>query len=125
MITVSCIIPAYNEAERIEKVLDAVRLHPLVREIIVVDDASSDNTAQRARQKGVRVVRLDGNHGKSYAVAAGIAAASGSHLLMLDADLIGLTYEDITRLILPVMQNETDVSLSLRPIGRAERRERV
>ena len=88
MITVSCIIPACNEAARIGKVLDVVRNHPLLFEIIVVDDGSADNTADVAREKGVRVVRLATNQGKSHAVAEGIAAATGSHLLMLDADLL-------------------------------------
>lgn len=114
MITVSCIIPAHNEALRIGSVLDAVRNHPLLCEIIVVDDGSTDNTADVARQKGVRVVRLAKNQGKSHAVAEGIAAATGSHLLMLDADLVGLKSDDITRLIQPVSQNQADVTISLR-----------
>lgn len=114
MITVSCIIPACNEATRIGKVLDVVRNHPLLFEIIVVDDGSADNTANVAREKGVRVVRLAKNQGKSHAVAEGIAAARGSHLLMLDADLMGLNECDITRLVQPVIQNQADVTISLR-----------
>ncbi|MBF7981335.1 MULTISPECIES: glycosyltransferase family 2 protein [Rahnella] len=114
MITVSCIIPACNEAARIGKVLDVVRNHPLLFEIIVVDDGSADNTADVAREKGVRVVRLATNQGKSHAVAEGIAAATGSHLLMLDADLLGLNGRDITRLVQPVIQNQADVTISLR-----------
>ncbi|PKE31180.1 glycosyl transferase [Rahnella sp. AA] len=114
MITVSCIIPAHNEALRIEKVLDAVRNHPLLFEIIVVDDGSADNTTEIAQAKGVRVVTLARNKGKSYAVAEGIAAATGSHVLMLDADLVGLTYDDITALIQPVVEYRADVTISLR-----------
>lgn len=114
MITVSCIIPAHNEALRIGNVLDVVRRHPLLFEIIVVDDGSADNTADIARGKGVRVERLEKNQGKSYAVAQGIAVATGSHLLMLDADLTGLTGDDITALIQPVIQGRADVAISLR-----------
>lgn len=114
MITVSCIIPAHNEGSRIGRVLDVVQNHPLLREIIVVDDGSADNTAQIAQGKNVRVISLPENRGKSYAVAEGIAAATGSHLLMLDADLVGLSYDDITALIRPVMAHQAEVSISLR-----------
>ena len=114
MITVSCIIPAHNEGSRIGRVLDVVQNHPLLLEIIVVDDGSADNTAQIAQGKNVRVISLPENRGKSYAVAEGIAAATGSHLLMLDADLVGLSYDDITALIRPVMAHQAEVSISLR-----------
>ncbi|MCR9001277.1 glycosyltransferase family 2 protein [Rahnella perminowiae] len=114
MITVSCIIPAHNEAGRIGRVLDVVQNHPLLLEIIVVDDGSGDNTAQIAQGRGIRVISLPENRGKSYAVAEGIAVATGSHLLMLDADLVGLSDDDITALIRPVMQHQADVTISLR-----------
>ncbi|WP_111893797.1 glycosyltransferase family 2 protein [Acinetobacter sp. MB5] len=110
----SCIIPAYNEAPRIGKVLDAVCGHAFVHEIIVVDDQSTDNTVEAAQRSGVKVICLDQNGGKSNAVAAGISAASGSHVLLLDADLIGLTALDITTLVEPIWSGLADVSLSLR-----------
>lgn len=112
--TFSCIIPAYNEARRIGAVLDAVTGHPLLCEIIVVDDQSSDDTAGAAQRDGVKVIRLARNRGKSRAVAEGIAAAAGSHLLLLDADLIGLTAHDVTALIQPVKLHQADATLSLR-----------
>ncbi|QTF08727.1 glycosyltransferase family 2 protein [Brenneria izadpanahii] len=114
MISVSCIIPAHNEALRIGNVLEAVIRHPLLCEIIVVDDASSDGTAELAQRQGITVIRLPENRGKSQAVAEGIAAAAGSHLLLLDADLVGLTADDITSLIQPVQQQQADVTISLR-----------
>ncbi|MFT4020653.1 MAG: glycosyltransferase family 2 protein [Acinetobacter sp.] len=110
----SCIIPAYNESPRIAKVLDAVCGHPRIHEIIVVDDLSTDNTAEIAQRAGVRVIRLDHNQGKSNAVAEGIAMASGSHILLLDADLRGLDMQDISDLIEPVWSGQADVTLSLR-----------
>ncbi|WP_369790519.1 glycosyltransferase family 2 protein [Rouxiella sp. WC2420] len=113
-ISVSCIIPAHNEARRIGKVLDAVVGHPLIGEIIVVDDCSSDDTAAQAQRDGVKLIPLPQNLGKSGAVASGIAAASGSHLLLLDADLVGLTANDINALLQSVLSQQVDVSLSLR-----------
>ncbi|MBJ7221048.1 MULTISPECIES: glycosyltransferase family 2 protein [unclassified Brenneria] len=114
MISVSCIIPARNEARRIGSVLDAVTGHPLLSEIIVVDDGSTDGTAKLAQRQGITVIRLPENRGKSRAVAEGIAAAAGTHLLLLDADLIGLTADDITALIQPVRRQQSDVTISLR-----------
>lgn len=110
----TCIIPAYNEASRINMVLDAVCHHPLIDEIIVVDDHSTDETAAAAIRADVRVIRLEQNRGKSFAVAEGISVSTGTHLLFLDADLNGLQPEDISALIEPVRQQQADASISLR-----------
>ena len=113
-ITVSCIIPAYNEASRIGAVLKIVNNHPLLHEIIVVDDCSTDNTIEVIKHFDVQLIRLKENVGKSWAVAEGIAVATGSHLLMLDADLMGLTEQNITTLIEPIQRHQADASISLR-----------
>lgn len=110
----SCIIPAYNEAARISAVLATVIAHPLLDEVIVVDDASTDGTADIAAATGVRVIRLHPNRGKTGALAAGIAAATSSHLLFLDSDLLGLTAADVTALAQPVIDGRAEVSISLR-----------
>lgn len=111
----SCIIPAFNEGPRIGTVLDVVMAHPLIDEIIVVDDGSTDDTVACVTSRaGVELVRLAANGGKSRAVAAGLARARGSLLLLVDADLIGLGPEDLTSLILPVVDGYADVSISLR-----------
>jgi dolichol-phosphate mannosyltransferase len=92
MIALSIIIPAYNEAAYIGTLLErivAVDLAAVVvsREIIVVDDGSADATADVAERHGVRVLRQRANAGKGAAVRAGIAAATGTHVLIQDADL--------------------------------------
>ncbi len=114
MISFSCIIPAYNEAQRIGKVLDAIMHHPDLTEIIVVDDCSTDDTAKQARLRGVTVIQLAQNRGKTGAVAEGISAATGSHLLLLDGDLMGLKADDITALIIPIQQHQAEATISLR-----------
>lgn len=111
---VSCIIPAWNEAARLPAVLAVVVGHPLVAEVIVVDDGSSDATARVAAACGARVLIQIPNRGKSAAVARGLAAASGEIVLLLDADLIGLQADDVTALLGPVVSGLADASVSLR-----------
>jgi len=115
MLKVSCIIPAYNEGPRIENVLRAACGHPLISEIIVVDDGSQDDTRDVVKKfKEVRLIINEKNMGKSYSVANGITRAREDVILLLDADLIGLTQKNITDLIEPVISNQADISISLR-----------
>jgi len=113
--TVSCIIPAFNEGVRIASVLAAVVDHPLLGEIIVVDDGSTDDTQMVVQQfAGVKLLTQTSNVGKSGAICAGIRASSGDYLLFLDADLIGLKADDVTALMSPVLREDADISISLR-----------
>jgi dolichol-phosphate mannosyltransferase len=92
-IALSVVIPAYNEAAFIGTLLARIQAVDLAgvavtAELIVVDDGSADDTADiAARHGGVRVIRQRPNAGKGAAVRAGIAAATGSHVLIQDADL--------------------------------------
>ena len=115
MVALSCIIPAYNEADRIGAVLEIVSRHPLINEIIVVDDGSADDTSRIAREFiSIQVITKSVNQGKSKAVCDGIRASHGSVLLLLDADLVGLSAEQLTELITPVIEDRADFSISLR-----------
>ncbi len=112
---VSCVIPVYNEAARLKGVLAAVAGHPLIDEVLVVDDGSTDDSARiAAATPGVTLIRQPRNGGKTMALAAGITAMRHPLLLMLDGDLLGLTPADISRLITPVKQGKADISISLR-----------
>jgi glycosyltransferase involved in cell wall biosynthesis len=113
-VSVSCIIPAWNEAERLPFVLRAVVGHPAVDEVIVVDDGSQDGSAEVAQAMGASVLRLGRNGGKSAAVAAGVAQARGDLILLLDADLVGMTAMQVMDLLLPVRSGRVDVAISLR-----------
>jgi hypothetical protein len=96
-------------------VLAPVLGHPLIEEVIVVDDGSSDATsAIVAGFAGVRLITLPQNRGKTAALATAIAQAKGPLLLLVDADLIGLSREDLTALIQPVLRGRADLSISLR-----------
>jgi glycosyltransferase involved in cell wall biosynthesis len=111
---VSVIIPAYNEAERIADTLRAVKTILQVDEIIVVDDGSSDGTAEAALLDGVRVIRLPENCGKGGALTAGVAEAKGDVLMFLDADL-GETAQHAGALLEPVLKGELDMTIAVLP----------
>ncbi|MBN2760834.1 MAG: glycosyltransferase family 2 protein [Rhodobacteraceae bacterium] len=114
-LTVSCIIPAFNEGPRIAAVLSVASAHPLVDEVIVVDDASSDDTAaQVAHFDRVHLIRQPQNRGKSAAIAAGLRAARGDVILFLDSDLLGLDATALQALLLPVIHDRADATISLR-----------
>jgi glycosyltransferase involved in cell wall biosynthesis len=112
---ISCIVCAYNEADRIRHILDAVYRHPMLYEIIVVNDGSTDDTAAMlANYPDIRVLSYSPNRGKTYAMNQGVAAAGGDYLMFLDADLAGVTPADVEALARPVANGWTDVSISLR-----------
>ena len=112
---ISCIVCAYNEADRIQHILDAVYRHPMLYEIIVVNDGSTDDTAAMlANYPEIRVLSYSPNRGKTYAMNQGVAAAGGDYLMFLDADLAGVTPADVSALARPVANGWTDVSISLR-----------
>jgi glycosyltransferase involved in cell wall biosynthesis len=114
-IRISCVLCAYNEAERIRSILEAVTCHPMLAEVIVVNDGSTDATASLlAGYPDLKVISYSPNRGKTYALSRGISAAQSEHLMLLDADLAGVTADDIAALADPVASGVADVSISLR-----------
>jgi glycosyltransferase involved in cell wall biosynthesis len=84
--TVSIVIPAFNEADAIGDVVSHLRATAPWREILVVDDGSSDETSERAAAAGARVIRHPYNKGNGAAVKTGIRHAEGEFVLIVDAD---------------------------------------
>ncbi|MBW8733972.1 MAG: glycosyltransferase family 2 protein [Asticcacaulis sp.] len=111
----SCVVCAYNEADSLSDILRAIDGHPLFSEVIVVDDGSSDGTADIARTfPDVRVISYRPNRGKTHALSLGIEAASGDLIMLIDADLKGLKASNIFALAEPVLAGRARVSISLR-----------
>jgi glycosyltransferase involved in cell wall biosynthesis len=124
-VKLSVLMPVFNEARTIEEVLRAVGAVPIEKEIVVVDDASTDGTSEiLARwdgRDGVRVLRHDRNRGKGAALATALGAASGEILIIQDADL---EYDpsEYPTILRPIETGRADVVFGSRFRGSAENR---
>ena len=116
---VTAIIPAFNEEHNIGAVLDTLTVSPLISEIIVVSDGSEDNTVGVASAyEGVKVIELLANRGKGGAVKAGLDNSSGTIIVILDADLIGLQEEHIEALVHPILSGSAEMVTGVFEKGR-------
>ncbi len=116
---ISCIIPVYNEGPRVLEVINAVAASQVATEIIVVDDGSSDDTAEQVGNfvknlPEVKFITYHPNQGKSHAVKVGFEAAKYDYVMMIDSDLIGLDTPELQALATPVLEGSADVTISLR-----------
>jgi dolichyl-phosphate beta-glucosyltransferase len=124
----SIIIPAYNEERRIVRTLsetfDYLDAQKYESEVIVVNDGSSDRTAERAlgfeiRGQGrLRLIENPGNRGKGYSVRNGMLHGKGEILLFYDADLATPTSE-IVKVINPIAEDRYDVVFGSRALNRS------
>jgi glycosyltransferase involved in cell wall biosynthesis len=121
--TISVVIPVYNEAQTISEILRQVRAVelPYERELIVVDDYSTDGTreileAEAREHNGTRVFLHAQNLGKGAAVRTGLKQVSGDVVIIQDADL---EYDprDYARLLRPIEEGRTKVVYGSRFLG--------
>ena len=121
--TLSIVIPAYNEARfigRLLELIEAVDLSALGldREILVVDDCSTDATAAIVeRNPRVHLIRMPVNGGKGRAVRAGIEASTGDFLIIQDADL-EYDPQDYLPMLRPLLAGHADIVYGSRYLGR-------
>ncbi len=108
---VSCavLVPAFDEAPTVGRVVRCA-LASGVGPVWVIDDGSSDATAATARAAGARVLALPSNVGKGGAVAAGARAVAADVLVLLDADLTGLSPAHVRALAAPVVAGRADMT---------------
>ena len=120
---ISVIIPVYNEFLTFNQVLERVQLAPLPegchKEIVVIDDGSTDGTSQMLREHaraGIISHRSAENLGKGAAIRTGIALASGDVVIIKDGDL---EYDpnDYARILEPILNGEADVVYGSRFLG--------
>jgi len=124
--TLSVIIPAYNEARTIHRILErviAVDLHGIKKEIIIVNDCSKDDTLSALQNfiaahnySNLRLVSHDVNKGKGAAIRTGIQSATGDWVIVQDADLEYYPQE-FNKLLAPILSGFADVVYGSRFIG--------
>src|SRR4030042_1355762 len=120
-VTVSIIVPCYNEVGTIEKIVRAIiDAPPKDKEIIVVDDGSTDGTGDILKSciesKVCRVIYHDRNRGKGAAIRSGLTVASRDVVIIQDADL-EYDPKDYLRLLEPIRQDKAEVVYGSRFAG--------
>jgi len=116
---VTAIIAAYNEENTIADVITALIRNPLISEVIVVSDGSTDRTVEISRTfDGVRTIALRENRGKGYAMRVGVENASHDILFFVDGDMYNVTDAHLDALITPVLRDECDMNIGVRNRGR-------
>ena len=120
----SVVIPVYNERQWVRELLGRVQAVPIPKEIIIVDDCSTDGTRDILKEleddEGVRVIYQPVNQGKGAALREGFRHATGDVVIVQDADL---EYDpaEYPRLIQPILDDRADVVFGSRFIGDSHR----
>jgi len=121
MLSLSVVIPCFNEVATLEQVVDAVLGASVAEtEVIIVDDGSTDGTVELIRTKLEsrvgRVIYHDSNRGKGAALRSGFGVATGDVVLVQDADL---EYDprDYSKLLAPIAEGRADVVFGSRFVG--------
>ncbi|HEX2675715.1 MAG TPA: glycosyltransferase family 2 protein, partial [Polyangiales bacterium] len=116
----SIVIPAFNEQATLEEIVRRVEAVPVDKEIIVVDDCSTDGTyavAQTMQTAGrIRLLKHERNQGKGAALRTGFTHAQGDMVIVQDADL---EYDpaEIPKLMQPILAGKADVVYGSRFVG--------
>lgn len=108
--SVSVIIPAFNEEKTVGNVVKTVSKVDYIDEIIVVDDGSYDKTALSAENAGATVIQHTKNRGKGAAIKTGFKNSKGDIIVFLDADIENLTPQQVDAIIQPIITGEADIT---------------
>ena len=115
---VSVIVPVYNEAAHVDELLQAIHSSPVKKEIIIVDDGSTDGTREKLQAlphaDDVTVVFHENNYGKGAAIRTALSYARGEYVLIQDSDL-EYDPQDYAKLLLPLEEGKANVVYGVRP----------
>ncbi|MFZ0138044.1 MAG: glycosyltransferase family 2 protein [Candidatus Sulfotelmatobacter sp.] len=115
---VSVIVPVYNEVAHVDELLQAIHASPVKKEIIIVDDGSTDGTREKLRAmplaNDVTIVFHEKNCGKGAAIRTALAYARGEYILIQDSDL-EYDPQDYPALLRPLEQRQSNVVYGVRP----------
>jgi dolichol-phosphate mannosyltransferase len=115
---VTVIVPVYNEAAHLGELLQAIHASPVKKEIIIVDDGSTDGTREKLQSlppvDDVTVVFHEKNYGKGAAIRTALAYARGEYVLIQDSDL-EYDPQDYPRLLRPLQEGKANVVYGVRP----------
>lgn len=114
MKTIWAVIPAYNEAERIGRTIQAVQSIPGIEKIMVVNDGSTDATAEEVKKTGVYLLDLPCNMGKGGAMNQAAAEVDADIILFLDGDL-GDSASQAQLILNPVLEGQADLAIAAFP----------
>jgi glycosyltransferase involved in cell wall biosynthesis len=119
-ILITAIVPFFNEEKNVAKVVKQLLKHPLLDEIICVNDGSTDGSISKLKQFGklIRIIEFKRNRGKGYAMAQGILAAKGDIVAFFDSDLNNLSQNHINTLLNPIVKGKARAVLGY-PTGSA------
>lgn len=111
-VKIDAVIPARNEATTVADVVSAARACRFVGEVVVVDDGSTDATAERALAAGAKVVRREAGTGsKANAMELGVSAVHAGAILFCDADCVGVTPAHLDDICRPFVEGRAAMSV--------------
>lgn len=118
----SIIIPVYNEEKTVEEIIKRVKKLKIKKEIIVVDDGSTDNSYKIIKKiKGIKIIRNKPNMGKGAAIRYALEQVTGDIVLIQDADL-ELNPEEIPKIIQPIITGKAKVVYGSRNLYKEQRK---
>lgn len=113
---VAAIVPALNEEKNVARVLEVLLSSKYLDEVILVDDGSTDKTAEIGKKLGVKVVRLEkiGGSGKGNVMKQGLKATDAKIIVFFDADLVGLDKDHVHLLVEPMIKENIKMCIGIR-----------
>jgi len=117
---VSAIVPGFNEEKTISKVVDCLLKSPEIKEVIAINDGSTDKTLTILKRfkSQIKLIDLKKNQGKGYALTAGINQAKNEVVMFIDADLVNLKQKNIEAMLEPIKNHHWRAVIGIRKKAR-------